>query len=132
MGRTKNHLKNRVRAVMAHTTRYAFMGSARLAADASISASALSRLMAGKSSPSFEVVQALTATIEKALKRPIDPRDLIAVDGKYPTRYVCAASGCKGCLPDAVYARDGSRKREYLHVKPGLWTGDEFSGKGAL
>jgi transcriptional regulator with XRE-family HTH domain len=117
---------------MAHTTRYAFMGAARLAADAGISKSALSRLMTGKSSPSYEVVHAVTAAMEKSLRRPVDPRDLVAADGMYPTRFVCDAVGCKGCLPDLAYDADGNRKPEFQHLQSGRWTGSEFGGKGAL
>lgn len=129
MARRKHKLTNRLRAVMAHTTRYAFLGSARLAADAGVSKSALSRLMAGKSSPSFEVVQAITAAMERTLRRVVDPRDLIAENGRYPNGFVCNAVGCKGCLPENCYKPDGNRKEEFLHLKPGRWTGNEFTGR---
>ena len=52
-------VRNRIRALMEHSTRYAFMGEARLAKDCGVSCAAISRLMGGKSSPSF----ALTARI---------------------------------------------------------------------
>jgi transcriptional regulator with XRE-family HTH domain len=131
MARRENRLRNRLRAFMIHTSRYAFLGAARLAADAGISKSALSRLISGKSSPSYEVVAALTAAVEKNLHRPIDPRDLVALDGRYPTRFVCDAAGCRGCLPDQAYDPEGNRRQEFLHLRPGEWTGAEFARKEA-
>ncbi len=131
MQRKRHNFKNRLRAVMAHTTRYAFLGSARLAADAGISKSALSRLISGKSSPSYEAVAALTSALERSLRRPLDPRDLIAADGEYPTRFVCLAVGCHGCIPECAYDGQGNRKPEFLHLKPGQWTGDDVAGKEA-
>jgi transcriptional regulator with XRE-family HTH domain len=131
MPKRENRLRNRLRAVMAHTTRYAFFGSARLAADAGISKSALSRLAAGKSNPRYEVVAAITSALERGLKRPVDPRDLIALGGDFPTRSACEVAGCRGCLPDWFYEADGSRRDAFRDVRPGEWTGLETAGKEA-
>lgn len=83
---------------MAHTTRYAFGGESRLARDAGVSKSALSRLVNGLSHPSFNIVCALTAALEKQLGRPVDPREILSLHGHYPTASVCELCGCKGCF----------------------------------
>lgn len=88
---------NRLRVVMAHTTRYAFKGEARLALDAGVSKSAVSRLVNGLSSPSFAVVSAIAHALEKRLGRSLDPRELVSFDGNYPTLSACALCGCRGC-----------------------------------
>ena len=92
-------LHNRILALMAHTSRYAFQGETRLAHDAGVSKSAVSRLLRGHSNPSFALVVALTRALEKRVGRPLDPRDLISLDGHYPTATACELAGCKGCLP---------------------------------
>jgi len=88
---------NRLRVVMAHTTRYAFKGEARLALDAGVSKSAVSRLVNGLSSPSFAVVSAIAHALEKRLGRSLDPRELVSFDGNYPTLSACALCSCRGC-----------------------------------
>lgn len=89
--------QNRIRAVMAHTTRYAFKSEARLAHDAGVSKSALNRLIHGLTSPSYTIICALTEALEQRLGRRIDPRDLVALSGRYPTPSLGAICGCSGC-----------------------------------
>ena len=117
-----SQLHNRILALMAHTTRYAFQGETRLAKDAGVSKSAVSRLLTGQSSPSFALVVALTKALEKRLGRPLDPRDLISVDGVYPTASACELAGCKGCLPAEAYDANNCLRPEYKNVKPGQWS----------
>ena len=112
---------NRIKAVMAHINRYTIQGQARLAADAGISRSAVSRCLRGESNPSFSLVMAMTTALEAQVGRRIDPRELLTFDGRYPTPSVCDLVGCRGCLPDEVYADDDTVKPEYRHVKPGAW-----------
>ena len=116
-----SQVHNRILALMAHTTRYAFQGETRLANDAGVSKSAVSRLLTGQSSPSFALVVALTKALEKRLGHPIDPRDLISLDGSYPTASACELAGCKGCLPDKFYDEHNRLKPEYKDVKLGQW-----------
>ena len=116
-----SQVHNRIMALMAHTTRYAFQGETRLARDAGVSKSAVSRLLTGQSSPSFALVVALTKALEKRLERPIDPRDLISLDGSYPTATACELAGCRGCLPAEAYDAQNRLKPEYKGVKPGQW-----------
>lgn len=115
-------LHNRIMALMAHTTRYAFQGETRLAKDAGVSKSAVSRLLTGQSSPSFALVVALTKALEKRLGRALDPRDLISLDGNYPTATACELAGCKGCLPAEAYDENNCLKPEYKDMKPGQWS----------
>lgn len=116
-----SQVHNRILALMAHTTRYAFQGETRLANDAGVSKSAVSRLLTGQSSPSFALVVALTKVLEKRLGRSLDPRDLISLDGSYPTATACELAGCRGCLPAEAYDEHNRLKPEYKDVKPGQW-----------
>lgn len=125
-------VRTRLRSIMDHASRYSFKSQARLAADAGISKSVLSRLLAGKSRPSYAVVEALTEALEKSLHHPLDPRDVVTCRKSFRTKFVCQAVGCVGgCLPDDAYEEDGSRAKEWAHLKPGQWEGDEFTRKGA-
>lgn len=113
---------NRIGALMAHTMRYAFRGESRLADDAGISRAALNRLVHGTSSPSFVHVVALTQALEKALDCSLDPREVVSLDGTYPTTSVCELCGCRGCLPAHAYDEDDRIKAEFRDVKPGRWS----------
>jgi len=107
---------------MAHTTRYAFKGESRLAADSGVSKSAVNRLIHGQSSPSFALVCALTKALEKHLGTTLDPREVISFDGIYPTASVCELAGCKGCLPTEAYDESNILRPEYRDVEPGQWS----------
>jgi transcriptional regulator with XRE-family HTH domain len=113
---------NRIQALMVHTSRYAFQGRARLAADVGCSRSTISRLLNGDSDPSFRLVRAVTTALEKHLHRPLDPRELLSPDGTYPTASGCELAGCSGCLPDEAYDRDGTLKPAYRRMRPGEWS----------
>ncbi len=94
---------NRVAQMMAHTTRYAFKSETRLARDAGVSKSAVSRLVQGHTSPSFALVTAITRALEKALGVPLDPREVVSTDGTYPTPSVCDLVGCRRCALHEVH-----------------------------
>jgi len=113
---------NRLHVVLAHTSRYAFEPQARLARDVGVSRSTISRLMNGQSRPSFDLVRRITAALEKALDRPLDPRELFSPDGTYPTSSGCLLCGCHGCMPDEAYDRWGRIKPAFQNQKPGDWT----------
>jgi hypothetical protein len=112
---------NRIFAVMMHTTRYAFKSKARLAADCDVAPSTICRLILGQSSPSFALVSVVTKALEQQLQTAIDPRELVSVDGIYPTPSVCHLCGCKGCLPDEAYDTSNRLKPEYKDMQPGQW-----------
>lgn len=113
---------NRIHVVLAHTSRYAFEPQARLAADVGVSRSTISRLINGRSSPSFALVQRITAALERALQRPLDPRELFSPDGTYPTPSGCALCGCQGCMPEEAFERGGQRKPAFRTMQPGDWS----------
>jgi len=115
-------MHNRVQILMIHTSRYAFQGQARLAADVHVSRSTISRMLRGKTRPSYHLAQAVAAALAKHLKRPLDPRDLFSPDGFYPERSGCALAGCSGCLPDEAYDSHGRRKPEWRNARPGDWS----------
>jgi transcriptional regulator with XRE-family HTH domain len=113
---------NRLAVVLAHTTRYAFEPQARLAQDVGVSRSTISRIMSGQSRPSFALVERITRALEKALGRPLDPRDLFSPDGTYPTPSGCALCGCEGCMPEQAYDRWGRLRPAFQNQSPGDWT----------
>jgi len=113
---------SRISDVMAHTSRYAFKGAGRLARDAKVSRSAVSRFMSGRSNPSFLMVARIADALEKELGYRIDPRDLVAEEGRFPTRYACdLIESCRGCLPEAATDEYGDTKKAFEGVKPGNW-----------
>ena len=118
----RQQYRNRIRAIMAHINYLSFEGQARLAREAGISPSAISRLVRGETNPSFTHVLALLRVFEKHLGKRIDPRDILILDGDYPTPSVCELCDCKGCLPDQFYNSDGTIKEEFKHIKPGEWS----------
>lgn len=116
-------LSNRLLVLMAHTSRYAFRGQARLAQDAGVSRSTISRLLRGRiASPSFALVCAITRALETHMNRRLDPRELIAPGGAYPTPSGCALAGCRGCMPDEAYDDEGELRAEYRGLRPGDWS----------
>jgi len=93
----KTKIHNRVLIFLVHTNRYAFKSQSRLARDAGVSKSAVSRLVTGQSLPLFVTVTRITKAIEKAIGKKIDPRELLSKTNCYPTPTVCQIVGCKGC-----------------------------------
>ncbi|BDI34147.1 hypothetical protein CCAX7_61980 [Capsulimonas corticalis] len=120
--RAGSRVQNRVAAIMAHTTRYAFKGQSRLAKDAGASEAAVSRLVNGCSHPSYRLVYAVTRALERALGRPLSPDEIVSYGGSYPTPSVCRLAGCPGCLPDEAYDEDERLRPEFQGVKPGDWS----------
>lgn len=101
MSRTQSPIQRqssqRIRLIMEHTARYAFDGVSRLAQDVGVSKSAISRILQGKRTPSFTLMIAITEALAIELNRPLDPRDLMTLSGKYLTPSVCDLCGCLGC-----------------------------------
>ena len=120
--RARPRLHNRVQTVMVHVSRYSFQGRARLAADAGVSRSTISRMINGQTSPSHALVQAVTDALSVHLKKPLAPRDLFSHDGSYHERSGCRLSGCTGCLPETAFDSHGRRRVEWLNARPGDWS----------
>jgi len=121
-GNVRPPVYNRIRTLMIHAPRYSFQGQARLAADAGVSRSTISRLLSGRINPSFRLAQAVTVSLEKHLKRPLDPREVLSPDGTYPTASGCEIAGCGGCMPEEAYDSHGTLKPEYRDLRPGDWS----------
>jgi len=117
---------NRISDVMAHTNRYAFKGVSKLAADARVSASSVSRLINGKMNPSFAMVARITAALEACLGHRIDPRDLIAELGRFLTPHTCDLVGCQGCFPENATDEFGDVKSAFVGVEPGQWVTSRY------
>ena len=120
--RARPRLHNRVQTVMVHVSRYSFQGRARLAADAGVSRSTISRMINGQTNPSHMLVQAVTDALAVHLKLPLVPRDLFSHDGSYHERSGCRLSGCTGCLPETAFDGNGRRRVEWLNARPGDWS----------
>lgn len=112
---------NRFADVMAHHDRFAFKGVSRLAREAGVSPSSVSRLINGKMNPSFLMVARLTEALEKQIGYRIDPRDLVAENGRFISRFVCDLVQCEGCLPENARDEFGSVKPAFDKVEPGKW-----------
>ncbi len=112
---------NRFADVMAHNDKFAFKGVTRLAREAGVSPSSVSRLINGKMNPSFLMIVRLTQALEKHIGFRIDPRDLMAENGAFLTRFVCDLMHCDGCLPESAHDEFGSRKSVYTTINPGEW-----------
>jgi transcriptional regulator with XRE-family HTH domain len=118
----RHNLHKRIRAIMVHTKDYGSKGPGRLAKDAGVSRSTVTRFLKGESTPSVYMVLALLNALEGQLGREVDLRELISLDGTYPTPSVCDLMGCPGCLPPEAHNEDGTTKPEYQHMKGGEWS----------
>ena len=121
---TPPRFHNRIAAIMAHTSRYSFRGTSRLAKDARVAKSTICHLVHGKSSPLYKTLERIVASLEFQVARKLNTREVASEDGSYPTPHVCKLVGCSGCLPEFAYLPDGSIKPEWADVEPGKWTGD--------
>jgi transcriptional regulator with XRE-family HTH domain len=115
-------LHNRVAAVLMHVPWYSIVGPARLARDAGVDKSTISRLLAGRTAPSYRLVMALTSAIERRAGREIGASELFSTDGNFPTEGVCSLMGCPGCLPGTVYdIQTDIVHPEFRTLRPGTW-----------
>ena len=118
-------LKTRLREIMAHTIRYAFEGEARLAADCGCNRSTINRLIAGRATPTFNLVCSVTRALENELGRRIDPRDVVMDETfDWITPNVCKVAGCQGCFPDHAYDEHDNLKPTFEKARPGEWSTD--------
>ena len=114
----------RLPEIMSHTTRYSSKGRTRLAADSRCAPSTLSRLFRRGSSPTWELLNRVTKSLERATGRQLDPREIFSVDGTYPTKNVCELLGCPGCYPPWAHDAEGVLLPEFSRVKAGTWSLD--------
>ena len=119
---SKYHPESRLKSIMEHIGYLSFQGTVRLAREAGVSHSVVSRIIHGKTAASFPVIVAITNALEKRLGKHIDPRDIMTFDGTYPTPSVCELCGCKGCLPAAFYSEDDELLPQYRGIASGAWS----------
>ena len=114
-------LVSRIADVLSHSSALAFKGTSKLLAESGLSRTGLFRLIRGGGNPSYHSVLRVTSALESLLGRSLDPRELIALNGNFPTAFVCFLMGCTGCLPDAAFDTFGSLTHTYADIKPGHW-----------
>jgi transcriptional regulator with XRE-family HTH domain len=119
---TKHH--NRVAAIMLHTPKYSCYPTSRLAADSGVAKSTISHLLHGRTNPLYSTAARVVKCLEHELHHHLECREVYSEDGSYPTRYVCALVGCRGCTPQIVYDPNDNRKPGFEGFKAGQWTGD--------
>lgn len=125
---------NRIADVMAHIDRYAFKGVARLAEDAGVSSSSVSRLINGRMNPSFAMAARITEALERRAGLSIGMREVFSEDGAFRTRHICELMRCRGCLPEAAIDASGAVMPAFRGVRPGQWVTSRWPrgyGKGA-
>ena len=120
----RGRLHNRIAAIMLHINGYDSKGVVRLASDAGISRSELSRLLHGKTNPSYVIVERIHQCLERKAHRVFNLREIVSETGRYPTTYVCSLLKCKGCLPAYAFNRHVDMTAEFRDVQPGQWTGN--------
>ena len=118
---------SRIADVAAHTNRYAFRGVPRLAEDIGVDRTIVHRIFSGRLTPSQFVLNRITEAFERDLGYKLDPRDLLAEAGRFPTRYACDLIGsCRGCLPEIALDEFGDTKKVYEGIKPGQWVTSRY------
>lgn len=119
---TANMLHNRVAAVMLHIPWYSITGPARLARDSGVAKSTISRLLSGKSTPSYRLIMAVTHAIETRANRSLVVHELFSANGVFTTSSVCSLMQCNGCLPGEIYDRFTDEVRpQFRTLRPGTW-----------
>jgi hypothetical protein len=112
---------HRLSDFFSHIPRYWDDAGTRLAIDAGISPSAIYHLMKGRWTPTYRVAIGITEAIGRQLGRELHTSEIFTFTGRFRTPSVCELCGCKGCLPEAAYNEDGTRKAQYRHLKGGDW-----------
>lgn len=97
-----------------------------MAVDSGVSRSTIWRLMHEDYPPPLFVVSKVAAALEKQLDRRIDPRDIVAENGAFLTKFCCEVAGCKGCLPESAHDEWCRLKSIYQSIRPGEWVCSRF------
>lgn len=120
----RGRLHNRIAAIMIHLDYYDTKGIARLADDAGVSRSEVSRLLHGRTNPSYVIVERIHLCLERMLGRRLPIAEIVSETGLYPTAYVCDLMKCRGCLPAYVYNQEGEVIEEFRNLRKRQWTGN--------
>ncbi len=113
---------NRVGVLLVHIPRLSIRGQARLADEAGVSRSTISRLVNGRINPSYRLARTVTSVLERLLGRPLDMRDVFSTDGTYLEPSGCKLCLCSGCLPERAWDEDGTLKPAWRDARPGDWS----------
>jgi len=97
-----------------------------MAADSGMAKSTMSHLLHGRTNPLYSTAARVVKSLEQALNRSLDFREVFSEDGRYPTLAVCTLCRCPGCTPAIAFASDSSRKPAFQSFKAGQWSGDTF------
>ena len=122
---------NRISDLMDHSPTFNFEGVRRLANAVGTSSASISRILCGQQNPSFLMLARITAALEDDFNKRIDPRDLVAENGQFLTRFACDLAGCRGCYLDAATDQFGYQSPAYDGVKKGEWITSKYP-KGYL
>ncbi len=118
-------IHNRIGAIMIHTSKYSCFGPSRLASDAGVSVSAVSRLIHGRTIPTTSVLARVMVALTNELGYRLPLDEVISLTGKYPTRNICDLLKCRnGCLPGKAWEENNDPKPEWWCKRGGNWTGD--------
>lgn len=109
---------------MIHTSRYSCFPTSRLAADSGVAKSTISHLLHGRTNPLYSTAARVVKSLERALNRSLDFREVFSEDGRYSTLAVCKLCACSGCTPSIAFGPDNSRRAAFHGFKAGQWTGD--------
>ncbi len=115
-------IQNRVQVLLVHIPKFSIQGQARLAAEVGVSRSTISRLVHGRINPSYRLARGVTDALERALRKPLDMREVFSTDGTYLTPSGCTLCQCGGCMPDQAYDPEGNLRREWQGQRPGDWS----------
>lgn len=114
---------NRALYVLIHVPWYGFDGQQRLAADAGVAGSTISRILKGINIPRLVVQQNIADAFSRRLGLPIPAREVFSPDGTYPTLSCCQLCGCTGCFPPWAYNEDTDEPLpEWEYATPGVWS----------
>ncbi len=72
------------------------------------------------------MVARLTYALERELGIHIDPRDLVAENGLFLTRFVCDLAACPGCLPERAIDEFGDLKSTFAGIQKGHWVTSKY------
>lgn len=130
---------SRLADAMIHVPIYSCDGSPRLAVDAGVDRSTVTRLKrSALTNPSLALAARLTAALEAKIGCHIDPRDLFAEHGRFLTPHICDLfPTCPGCLPDVALNESGERQPLFHGINKGEWVTSKsprgyFPAKGGL
>jgi transcriptional regulator with XRE-family HTH domain len=116
-------VSNRLRDILVHVPYYTIQGRARLASDCNVSRSTISRLLNKRRSISFQLATKIANALSMRSGRLIEPQEIFALGGSYPTASACELMGCRGCLPPSAWDEQAlSLRPGWNNALPSQWS----------